>query len=140
MFTDTMPIPLEQKPARVMIVDDDPSITQVYALALTKFGYSVLGRFADGTDVVKYFQDHRLELEPSTIIVIMDYQMPKMNGLEAAIRLKSIYQELKIILATAYSFAEINYAMKLFDGILQKPFEMKSLLHAVQSAFTNVKQ
>jgi len=118
--------------AVVIIVDDEPSITQLYSLILRKAGYTVEKTFFNGFDVVEYFRKNSTGIEHSiTIIVIMDQMMPRMDGLTAAMKLRELKEDLKIVAASAYSLSPQE--VSLFDRILRKPFSSEELVETVSS-------
>jgi AmiR/NasT family two-component response regulator len=66
-----------QKPLRVLIVDDQESIRELLEHQLAKMGYIIVGKAINGVQAVEM----SISLDPE--IVIMDIEMPEMNGLEA---------------------------------------------------------
>jgi two-component system OmpR family response regulator len=136
----TTAIPLAGRPivkslsdrAVVIIVDDEPSITQLYSLILRRAGFKVEKTFFNGFDVVEYFRKNSTGIEHNiTIIVIMDQMMPRMNGLTAAMKLRQLKEDLKIVAASAFSLSPQE--VRLFDRILMKPFSSEELVDAVRS-------
>lgn len=61
-------------PDRIMVVDDDPDMHAIY---LTAYGDRIIAQAYDGEEGVKMYDEHKPDL------VIMDWQMPMMNGLDA---------------------------------------------------------
>ncbi len=118
--------------AVVIIVDDEPSITQLYSLILRKAGYRVQKTFFNGFDVVEYFRKNSTGIEHNiNIIVIMDQMMPKMDGVTAAAKLRQLKEDLKIVAASAYRLSPQE--VSLFDRILRKPFSSEELVETVSS-------
>ena len=118
--------------AVVIIVDDEPSITQLYSLILRRAGFRVEKTFFNGLDVVEYFRKNSTGIEHNiTIIVIMDQMMPRMNGLTAAMKLRQLKEDLKIVAASAFSLSPQE--VRLFDRILMKPFSSEELIETVSS-------
>ena len=73
----TTPAPLDQRPLRVLLVEDHP-INQKLAIALlSKWGHEVV-LAQNGQEAVDLFASGSWD------VVLMDIQMPLMNGLEAA--------------------------------------------------------
>jgi CheY-like chemotaxis protein len=118
--------------AVVIIVDDTPSITQLYSLILRKAGYRVEKTFFNGFDVVEYFRKNPTGIEHNiAIIVIMDQMMPRMDGVTAAAKLRQLKDDLKIVAASAYRISPQE--VSLFDRILRKPFSSQELVETVSS-------
>jgi CheY-like chemotaxis protein len=68
----------EDKLPSVLLVDDDPTVRTVLNALLAECGFEVVGEAANGAEAVQLVE----ELRPD--IVLMDIQMPAMNGFEAA--------------------------------------------------------
>ena len=66
-----------QKPLRVLIVDDQDSIRELLRRQLEKMGHTVVGKAVNGLQAIELTES----LQPD--IVVMDIEMPKMDGLEA---------------------------------------------------------
>jgi CheY-like chemotaxis protein len=125
--------------AVVIIVDDEPSITQLYSLILRRAGFRVEKTFFNGFDVVEYFRTNLTGIEHNaTIIVIMDQVMPRMDGLMAAAKLRQLQKDLKIVAASANSLSTLEAG--LFDRILRKPFSSEELVDTVNSLVITVKR
>jgi len=113
--------------ARVLLVEDDEGVRRFIAESLEMLGYSVVcashGR--EGLD--------RLAEETPEVMII-DYAMPGLNGVEVAEAARLSVPGLPIILATGY--ADMEAVHKLFDPahILKKPFQINDLDTAVRHA------
>jgi DNA-binding NarL/FixJ family response regulator len=80
---------------RVLIVDDHPLIREAVADLLTGTGdIRVVGECADGSEVA----EAAARTEPD--VVLMDLQMPRMSGLEAARALRADRPEVRVVLLT----------------------------------------
>lgn len=116
---------------RIAIVDDNPFLQKTIQDKL-KFFSDVEVRFKaiNGLDIVeKVEKNHHLDL------ILMDIEMPKMNGIEATSLLKSKFPQIKIIMLTVfdndenifkaikagadgYFLKEVN-PQELYDGIVE---------------------
>jgi DNA-binding NtrC family response regulator len=107
---------------RIAIVEDDPDIRSLLAIMISqKLGYPPPAVFNDGTSLVRAMANENLRFD----VVIMDYRMPEMNGIEAAKIIKRHRAGTKIILATGYDVREEARQAGLL--YLQKPFSIDSL-------------
>jgi CheY-like chemotaxis protein len=113
---------------RIAVVDDDPSLPPLYAQSLVKLGYSLPSLFNDGTSIVKSMtKDHQ-----SFDIIMMDYQMPEMNGVEAAKIIQRYKKQTKIILVSGYDFVK-QKAVDAGFPFLMKPFSEDQLAECLES-------
>ena len=113
--------------ARVLLVEDDEGVRRFIAESLEMLGYSVVCA-AHGREGLDRLADETPEL------MIIDYAMPGLNGVEVAEAARAKAPGLPIILATGY--ADMEAVHKLFDPshILRKPFQINDLDVAVRHA------
>jgi len=110
---------------RVFVVDDDVSVADTVTLVLCHFGFHVT-TFYDPVLAVQ----HALLSAPD--IVITDYSMPRMNGLELAAWLHNHSPHCKIVIITgevAVVAAQENNGLKF--TLLQKPVHPDVLLASI---------
>ena len=113
----------------VMIVDDDESVRRAARRLIKSFGFAV-ETFASAED---FLTSGRL---PQTACLVLDVQMPGLNGLELQSRLISDGNQVPIIFITAFS-DESARDQALRAGALSylvKPFEETDLLNAINLA------
>lgn len=112
----------------VLIVDDSDSIRLVVALVLKKAGYEVI-EAEDGVVALEKLDKHS-EIE----LVLLDFQMPRKNGLETILEIREKHPFLPVILCSGApqsdDFRETGLQVQ---AILRKPFGKKDLLKAVES-------
>ena len=112
----------------MFIVDDDQSILKLLKILLQHNGFRVIGTAKNGQIAIDKFK--ALPEEPD--VVLMDYRMPIMNGIEATIELLKISNHLKIIFATADNdIKEKAIAMGVY-GVISKPFNMENLIQMLE--------
>jgi two-component system, NarL family, response regulator NreC len=94
-------------PKQVLIVDDHEAFRRTMRFRLQgSSDLTVCGEAADGVDAVEKAQ----KLSPD--IIIMDFAMPNMNGLEAAAALKLMMPGVQIFLLTAHGSRELEVAAR----------------------------
>ncbi len=84
---------------RVLSVDDDAGVLWSRHLLLEKAGYSVLSA-ADGEQALRLFAANTVDL------VILDYEMPGLGGVDVAAHIKSARPRVPVILVSAQLFAD----------------------------------
>ncbi|MDY0040862.1 MAG: response regulator [Desulforhabdus sp.] len=114
---------------KVLLIDDDPGIRKVLALALQAADYTVVTA-ADGESGIKLCQTE------SPQIVITDIGMPGIDGLEVLRRIKELDPDKEVIVSTG--FTEIALAVKAMQldatGFVTKPVNDETLTQALQRA------
>ncbi len=107
---------------KIAVVEDDPDIRSLLSMMLTqKLRHPEPSLFSDGSSLVRALtEDHN-----SFDVIIMDYRMPEMNGIEAAKIIRRHRNGTKIILTTGYDVKEEAQGAGLL--YLQKPFSIDAL-------------
>jgi CheY-like chemotaxis protein len=111
-------------PPRVLIADDDPMILSLLNRVITRMGAEPI-EAVDGAAAVARFVD-----DPTGFVaVILDHQMPKLTGVEAAMAIRAIAPTIPIIIVSGY-LADATRAMPAglpFTTLLQKPYTLQEL-------------
>ena len=84
---------------KILLVDDEPDITTVFALGLEDHGFKV-DVFNDPLQALSDFKKGSYDL------VLIDYKMPNMNGFELHREIRKIDEKVKVCFITAF---EIYY-------------------------------
>jgi len=119
------------KNKNILIVDDDIELNEALTELLKNEDYSVCS-VNNGQDAITAAKKQAFDL------VILDYKMEGMNGLEVLIKLKEFIPDIKIIFISGNPFIEkIVAKYELADNIvcaLSKPFNIEDFLAAVKKA------
>jgi DNA-binding NarL/FixJ family response regulator len=116
-------------PKRILIADDNAIVRAVVrTLIETKIGLEVCGEAVDGLDVIRQTKD----LKPD--VVLLDFRMPVLTGIEAAPIIKGAFPQVRIVLFTLYE-NEISKTMATaahIDLVVRKPDGLDTLLESIQ--------
>ena len=123
--------------ARILVVDDDPRNLRLAVTVLEQAGHEVLG--ADGgAEGVETALAHAPDL------VLMDVQMPDMDGIAALKRLRAEPRTaaLKVVALTALAMKGDAERLRAegFDGYLEKPIRYKEFLASVAALLEGRKE
>ena len=106
--------------ARLLVADDDKNLALLYEQELSDEGYDV--------DVVNDAQSaiDRVESDPPDLLVL-DIQMPCMDGIEALSHILGKNNQLPVILNTAYSNYKDNFMTWSADAYVVKSSDLTEL-------------
>ena len=127
-------IPKSLNPLNVLLVEDDAINQKVTKKMLEKKGH-IVETASNGKEAVMQFQPNKYD------IVLMDIQMPEMDGIEATRRIKEMddpNNPTPIIVLTAYALRgdrEKLLALGM-DEYVSKPIDMSELFHSIERITT----
>jgi two-component system, OmpR family, response regulator VicR len=128
-------MPIDSKPRkipakRILVVDDEPQVAETIRMVLTYGGHSV-EIAEDGNLALSKFEAGKYDL------IITDFALGKMNGLELARTIKSRSATQPIMLITAYaeSVAMGEDRLANIDFLLGKPFSLEQLQEGLKKIF-----
>lgn len=115
---------------RVLIVDDEESIAVVLAAGLSRSKKYVVEIATSGQDALAKFKINPFDL------VLTDYRMPDMSGIELSQRIRQINPDTLIMLMTAYDSSQVRQqAGKLnLQEYIQKPIPVAQIRAIVEQA------
>ena len=124
-------------PIRLLIVDDHPVVrTGLRGMFETDRGFVVVGEAADGATAVAWVEDAGPGEPARPDIVLMDLQMPVMDGVAAIRRIRALPDPPPVLVLTTYdSDAQILAAIEAgAAGYLLKDAPLETLFASVRSA------
>jgi len=114
-------------PATVLIVDDEPSIREFLAFALSNQGFRIITA-SDGEEAL------RVVAQESPDLVLTDLMMPRMDGYQLIERIRRQRRPVGAIMIIAMSAVSIASAHPPAANLfLSKPFEVDQLVASVRS-------
>jgi len=113
----------------VLLVDDEDAVRKVTEKMLIKIGFEVITA-KNGLEAVKVFKENKDKLQ----LVILDYTMPVLGGMEAYLHITNIKKDVPIILSSGYNeeTATQKFPSNRQLAFLQKPYEFQTLLKKVK--------
>lgn len=117
----------------VSIVDDDPGTTLFFHEALRTVRGITLSTFTDPILALEHFQVNGY----AYVLVISDFKMPGLNGMEFLKKIKDSNRFVRTILMTAFMIDDDIFQeytkKKIIDGYIQKPIGLHDLLKEVNT-------
>jgi EAL domain-containing protein (putative c-di-GMP-specific phosphodiesterase class I) len=118
-----------RSPARVLVVEDDDNLGEMYQIVLRTAGFEV-ARASDGRSALAQYEACAADL------VITDLTMPGMDGIDLLKSLRALDRDLPVMIITAAPHVEtammaVEYGAHRY---LQKPVRTAELVHAVRNA------
>lgn len=110
---------------KILLVDDEDGIQMLYREELEESGYEVVSAFTgeEGIEKVK---------SESPDLVILDIQMPGMNGIETLRQMKMDNPNLPVILSSAYTEYKQDLGAWASDAYIVKSSNINDLKDAVK--------
>ena len=112
----------------VLIVDDSKTVRQQIRIAMSVIGLKCI----EAVDGIEAWS--QLQLNPRIDLAIIDIQMPRLDGIELAERIRASerHQRLPFLMCSSMSPQDVDRSRKVgARGWIVKPFEPKRLILAV---------
>ena len=120
--------------ARILLVDDDEGFRRIAGRMLAAGGHQV-EEAADGKEAIEAYRARPADL------VLSDLYMPDLDGVEAIIRLRHEFPEVRIIAVSGGGHLNTEDVLKVASSVgahatLSKPVDKKTLLGAVEQVLS----
>ena len=128
---------------KILIAEDDKDTALLFKMALEKRGHRVITT-QNGEDCLKIYHEELQTIRHKTDLservqpfdaVILDYKMPKINGMEVAKEILAVNPHQRVVFASAYvketlvdSIKQLNQVVEL----MQKPFGESALIDTIE--------
>ena len=109
---------------RVLVVEDDPGVRRFIVDCLRTLGFEVAERDSGPAAIAT------LQGDPPDLMLV-DYAMPGMSGVEVIKAAREVAPRLPIILATGYADMEAVHGVIAPEHVLRKPFQIADLATAI---------
>jgi len=121
-------------PKCICIVDDHLTIRVMLRYALTLQGFDVV-EAVDGVDALEKIVSHDIDM------IIADWQMPKMDGLELLQRLRQMekFADTPVVIISCHDDIEARRKAQELSALnwLKKPFRISDFQHIVEQGLCN---
>ncbi len=127
----------------ILVVDDQQDVRETLLMALPLFGFHRVFEAEDGQAAWALLQQHAEEIE----VVVTDYRMPRMNGLELTRRIARSHRlPVAILLLTAFDEGNLKEEFLAAGSksaipviLVNKPYSIASLVTSVREAVLTVR-
>jgi CheY-like chemotaxis protein len=113
------------------VVDDEDMVRDLARIVLERHGMRVLVA-ADGNEALAQYRAHHGEID----LVLLDYSLPGMTGLQVFERLKEIDPEVCVVFASGYALEGDASPLLVAGGraFVAKPYRPDDLMQVVRKA------
>src|SRR3954465_12975141 len=117
-------------PLRTIVADDDPPVSRLIRDTLQRENVTVIADRATGREAVELVLYYRPD------VVVMDYMMPELDGLEATRRITAEDANINIVMRTGAGDGELGLRSLRAGavGFLSKEVELEALPRALEGA------
>lgn len=123
----------EQTMEKVLCVDDDPSLLNLYAIELSEEGYKVI-LAQDGKEALLKFDKEKPQ------VVVLDVRMPKMDGIDTLNSLLGKDRQARVILNTAFPHYKGNFMTWGAEGYVLKSSDLTELKQKIREVLDRRKK
>ena len=114
----------------VLYADDDPDDLMLVTEAFNRYADNVeMVTATDGKEAVSYLENLS-DLDPAPCLIILDINMPRLNGKEALKKIRQIqrFENIPVVLFTTSSFhADKEFAAQHKAAFITKPLDVRHL-------------
>jgi two-component system response regulator EvgA len=122
------------RPVNVLIIDDEPHVRVVFRVLLKQLGIQTVWEAADGVTALEMATAHLPQ------VVLLDINLPHMNGLEVLAKLKAAHPSMPVIIVSSQSTMKtVTQARELgAEAYVLKHAPKAEVLQMISDAFDNI--
>jgi CheY-like chemotaxis protein/two-component sensor histidine kinase len=119
-----------------LVADDEEAIRDITSALLKRFGFQVITA-SDGLETVELYTENASEIT----LLLMDLNMPRLNGVEAALRIRHINPKAPVLFMSGYPREQImeRFGLQPHTGFIRKPFLCNELQDGVRAVLEETK-
>jgi DNA-binding NtrC family response regulator len=119
----------------IAIIDDEPDLACLFKEALSQIDGAEVFAFTDPLLALEHFQTNH----QNYMVIISDYRMPSMTGIELLSKIKDINPAVTRIMMSAFEIQdELFQEFRCVDKFLQKPVLMTDLINEVRMLVSKI--
>ena len=114
-----------------LIAEDEEAVRRVIVKYMGKLGWKTI-EAADGEEAIRRHRENAAQID----LLLCDYLMPRVNGLEAAQQIRSRDPKVPVILMSGFTNEDTveSFRAKGFEHFLRKPFDIQELRELLKAA------
>jgi PAS domain S-box-containing protein len=112
-----------------LVADDEDAIRDITSALLERFGFRVITA-RDGFETVDLYTENAGDIT----LLLMDLNMPRLNGLEATMRIRHINPKVPVLFMSGYSREQVmnRFGSQPHTDFVRKPFQSGELLAGIR--------
>ena len=119
----------------IAIIDDEPDLACLFKEALSQIDGAEVFAFTDPLLALEHFQTNH----QNYMVIISDYRMPSMTGIELLSKIKDVNPAVTRIMMSAFEIQdELFQEFRCVDKFLQKPILMTDLINEVRMLVSKI--
>jgi CheY-like chemotaxis protein len=118
-------------PMTIVLVDDNDDVREVTSLLLSRLGYDVIGADCGAAAL------NLLETGRTVDLLMVDFVLPDMSGVELSAKARSGRPELKVVFITGYADSSSFRDQVGDETVIQKPFTANQLESVLSRALNS---
>lgn len=113
-----------------LVADDEDAVRDIVQALLERLGFRVLAA-SDGFETVETFTQHAEEIT----LLVMDINMPRLNGIEATQRIRHINPNLPVLFISGYARDQVmeRFGQQMHTAFVKKPFQSGEFADGVRT-------
>lgn len=113
-----------------LVADDEEAIREVITALLERFGFRVITA-SDGFETVDLYTENAGDIS----LLLMDLNMPRLNGIEAVLRIRHINPKVPVLFMSGYPREQVmeRFGHQPNTDFVRKPFQSNELLTGIRN-------